>query len=450
MPTSSQPDSRARFWTQQTTRMRRTINLACWLEAATLPGCAAAAATGLAIWWLRTTADRTVMTPLCAAGVAACWLAAGWAAQRRAKVGLHDEEAATVRLESLLGLHNALTAARAGVAPWPDVPTPIHLRLRWRLRHLLPPWLVAITIPLLACWLPIAPAASPLKTPLQPPQTWSRIEHQLEQLETQQLAAETSLEETRKQLEQLRAQAPEDWFSHPSLEAGDHLERQLQSETARLAQAMQQAAVALEAASAQAPPAQHAAQAEAFAEAMKKLEQGAIQPNPKLMEQLRQLTPEQMADLDPQQLEALRQQLEQQAQQLAQGGAGGAGDNPGEEGEEEGAGENGEGNPGQEGQPGQPGRGGVDRGPGHDPKWAGKQRDRTAAGQLETIPPRNLSNATPGSLLGLQSSDHPETQSPTTPPVSSGSDFATGSGGNRVWEMPLDPAEQRAVKRFFE
>lgn len=442
MPALRQNASPQQYWTRQTEALRRKVNLAWWLEAMTLPGCIAACATTAVLWWLRMQYGRIeVGLPGCAVAVV-CMLVAAWVAWWRAKERFESVSESAVRLEAALGLYNALTAARAGVACWPEIRTFTPNVFCWNFGRLVPPWAIALTLPWMALWLPVPDPAAGIALGQGAPQSWSRLERELDRLEQEQLVAADDTRELRRQLDDLKSQPQEAWFNHASLEAADHLERQVHAESDRLSQAMQQAAqaaAALELESANANRTSRDAQAEGLAEALEKLEQGGMKANPQLMEQFRQLTPEQLADLDAKQLQELRQQLEQQARQLQAGrvGEGQAGE-PGGEGGNNGA------NPAENG-----GNGGVQRGPGHDPRWAGEARERTASGEAATVPPRNLSHAAPGDLLGLESGQHAEPNTPQTSTHTQES-LGAGSGGARIWETPLDPSEQRAVKRFFE
>jgi hypothetical protein len=107
----------------------------------------------------------------------------------------------------------------------------------------------------------------------------------------------------------------------------------------------------------------------------------------------------------------------------------------------------GEGQQGPEGEG--PGQGGVNRGPGTSPNVLGRQRDKLDTGELTPLESKDLSRALPGDLLQLQDGEHQPEKTPAGP-AAGGEIDATGSGGDRVWKEALDPAEQRALKRFFE
>jgi hypothetical protein len=184
-----------------------------------------------------------------------------------------------------------------------------------------------------------------------------------------------------------------------------------------------------------------------------------MKPNPGLMEKLNGLNPEKLGQLTPEQMQQLKQNMQQNAEKLQSPG----------EGEGEGEGEDwtdelladgthpsdkqGQGN-GQgegEGQEGgdKPGKGGVSRGPGHDPNLLGKASKELNTGKDQALQSRDLSKALPGDLLELQDGKHDIDTSASK--VSGGGDVSdTGKGGDRVWKESLDPNEQKALKKFFD
>jgi hypothetical protein len=160
---------------------------------------------------------------------------------------------------------------------------------------------------------------------------------------------------------------------------------------------------------------------------------------------MKQLDLKNLSKMSPEQMQQLRETMKKNAEAMKEAAGGGedwsdellAGDGEGEgEGECSGEGEG-------------PGQGGVNRGPGHDPKLLGREKDRAEIGKLTGLEAKDLSRAAPGDLLELQDGEHDVDQSASviTP---GGSTEATGKGGDRVWRDSLDPAEQRTLKKFFE
>jgi hypothetical protein len=138
---------------------------------------------------------------------------------------------------------------------------------------------------------------------------------------------------------------------------------------------------------------------------------------------MKQLDLKDMANLTPEQVEQLRENLKKHSEAMKNGKGEGTGEGPG--------------------------KGRVDRGPGHSPGVLGAEKDPLETGELTGLEAKDLSRASPGDLLELQDSEHEVDHSPSG--ISQGGNTdATGKGGDRVWRDALDPAEQRTLKRFFE
>lgn len=182
-----------------------------------------------------------------------------------------------------------------------------------------------------------------------------------------------------------------------------------------------------------------------------------MKPNPQLLEQMKQLDLKEMANLTPEQIEQMRENLKKHAEAMKNAGGKGEGEDWSDEllagdGEGEGDGDgqgdgDGEGE-GQEGGDGA-GKGGVNRGPGHANGVLGKEKEGLETGKLTGIEAKDLSKATPGDLLELQDGEH-EVDKSASRISEGGKTDATGKGGDRVWRDALDPAEQLTLKRFFE
>ena len=95
-----------------------------------------------------------------------------------------------------------------------------------------------------------------------------------------------------------------------------------------------------------------------------------------------------------------------------------------------------------------PGKGGINRGPGHDPNVLKNHKDPLDVGDLTALEAKDLSRAIPGDLLQLQDGKH--TVDEGVSKASAGGAGAQGKGGDRVWKDSLAPDEQRALKKYFE
>lgn len=441
------------FWQRQAAVVSRRVNLAWWLEAVSAPLVVLSLAGGTTLLLVRRELPETPvwLLSVCIASAVAlltgiCWI--------RAMRRFEKPTDSLVRIEAAMRLRNALSAAEAGVAPWPPAPAArIDAGLRWQWPRLWVPLLGSLLLLAAGLWIPVTAHQAPISRVPDQPQTWKQLSAELDQLTKEEVVDEKYLEETRKRLEELKAQKEDQWFSHSSLEATDSLKKSHRAESERVQREMGRADKALgnlQKGSSNGSEAEKNKQMEEFQQALDGLQNGAMKPNPQLLEQMKQFGLQNLDNLDPQQLQELREQLEKNAQGLENAQGEGAGEDwddelLGEDGEGQGDGEGeGEG----EGENG-PGQGGVNRGPGHDPKLLGKQKDPTETGELTGIRSKDLSKAAPGDLLELQDGEHQVDRSASE--VTSGGDTeSTGKGGDRVWKDSLDPDEQRVLKKYFK
>jgi hypothetical protein len=431
------------YWLSQAARVRRRVNLAWWLESLSPPLLFSSIAAAAVLLWIRRELPATapeILGLATLAMVAGIAIIARWRASRR----FERSSQSLVRIEAAMSMRNALSAAEAGITPWPAPVKRIHDGLGWRWSRLWVPTLGSLAMLAAGLWVPISakPSAPP---PTGQPQAWGRLATELDYLASEELVDEAYIEETRKQLDQLESQPQQEWFSHSSLEATDTLRESHRAETGRVAAEMDKAADSLQSLgnNPSAPPAEQNRLLEDFEQALDGLRNGAMKPNPELLEQLRQLDLKNLSALSPEQLQQLREKLRENADKLNQCEQG---EGEGFEGEEW---NDGDGECEGDGEQGMPGGGQPQRGPGHVPGLLGEAGDDLDTGAAAALEAQDLSLSSPGDLLELQDDEHEV--DPSRSALSSGGDTsATGSGGDRVWRDSLDPAEQRAIKRFFE
>ena len=430
------------YWLATARRVSRKVNFAWWLETLSAPLLIAAICGAVALlvvrrgfpdiepWLLAAAASSSI-----AAVAVSCW---AWAARK-----FERPAQSLVRIEATMRLRNSLSAASAGVSPWPAPVGRIDAGLVWQWPRLLVPPLGALVMISAGMLIPIT-ALRP-RAPLAPeqPQAWKQLATELDQLTKEEVVDEKYLEETRKKLDELKSQEEEQWFSHSSLEATDSLKKSHRAEAERVERELGRAdkALATLEKNAGAPnPAEKNRLMEEFDQALQGLQNGAMKPNPALLEQMKQLDLKDMAQLTPEQIEQLRENLKKHSDAMKNGKAEGQGEDWSDEllADE-----------GEEGNGRGPGNGGVDRGPGHSPGVLGAEKDRLETGKATGLEAKDLSQATPGDLLELQDGEHEVDHSPSG--ISQGgATKATGKGGDRVWRDALDPAEQLTLKRFFE
>lgn len=436
-------------WLALSKQVSRQVNLAWWLETLAAPLLVTAVIGAAALLIVRRgfpEADPWILVASSGGVVLvlalACW---AWAARK-----FERPEQSLVRIEAAMGMRNSLSVANAGVAPWPEPVDRVDAGLAWQWPRLVVPPLGALALLAAGMFIPMTARSFNGSDAPEQPQAWKQLSAELDQLTKEEVVDEKYLEETRRKLEELKSQEEEQWFSHSSLEATDSLKKAHRAEAERLERELGRAEKALgdlEKNAGSANPAEKNRMMEEFDQALQGLQNGAMKPNPALLEQMKQLGLKDMAKLTPEQMQQLRENLKKNVEAMK--GGEGKGDDWSDEllagdGEGEGEGE-GEGTDGGD----SPGQGGVNRGPGHDPKLLGAEKNRAETGKPTGLEAKDLSKSTPGDLLELQDAEHDVDQSPSAIRKGGATD-ATGKGGDRVWRDSLDPAEQRTLKKFFE
>lgn len=445
------PDHLHATWNRQAAAVARKINQAWWLDILSVPLVVIGIIGACTLLLVRREAPSIPSWQLAAAASGSVLLAAGiaWTIARRR---FEKPEQSLVRIEAAMHLRNGLSAARAGVAPWPEIPPRLDAGIDWHWRRVLVPPLAALSFLTAGLLIPIPARPTADSTRPDQPLAWENLEADLQRLDQEEVIDEAYLEEMRKKLDDLRAQKEEDWFSHSSLEATDTLKKEHSAAVEKLERELGRADQALgnlEHNAGGMPAAEKERLLTQFDQALQGLRNGALKPNPLLLDQLQQLDPSQ---LDPAQLQQLKQNLQQAAQACKECQGGGSSDEWLDElldGEGQGKGQ-GNGDPNGSDPNGQgSGKGGITRGPGHAPGVLGQEGERLATGDLIPLESEDLSRALPGDLLQLQDGEHEVDKSPIAPRAG-GQAAATGDGGDRVWKDALDPDEQRALKKFFE
>ena len=336
-----------------------------------------------------------------------------------------------------MGLHNRLSAAAAGICPWPPLPERADDGIRWSFCNTVLPLLAAAAFLAAALWVPVKARVVP--PPPDEPAAWAALEADVRDLARQEAVAPESLEETQKRVDELRAQDPGKWFSHASLEATDKLREDHVRSLAELQRQLlraEQSASRLGADTGKLPEQTRAGLQDQFNQAVQGMQAGGMHLNRDLLDQLRAIDPKQLGQLDAEQMKKLLEEMKEKAEALGKclGREQGEGyqDAEGED-EEEGEG---------------PGIGGVDRGPGTSPDVFGKESHEVDAQKPQFLDTPDLSRTLPGDILETTDSKHEI--DPTHPALRSGGKADMQGGGNSIWQESLHPREQEAVKKFFE
>jgi hypothetical protein len=433
-------------WLSRAKQVALRVNIGWWLETFSAPLLVTALVAAFVILLVRREVESMERWQL-AAGVGGVIVVLALACLAWAARKFEKPEQSLVRIEAAMRMRNALSAASAGVAPWPAPVGRVNAGLSWQWTRVWVPIFGALILLAAGLFIPIGSHDRQKSNTPEEPQAWKQLGAELDHLTKEEVVDEKYLEDTRKRLEELKAQEEEQWFSHSSLEATDSLKKSHEAETERVERELGRAEKALGALEKNAGSATEAEKnrlMEEFDQALQGLQNGAMKPNPKLLEQMKQLNLKDLAKLTPEQAAQLRENLKKH--QEAMGKEKGQGE--GEDWSDELLAGDGDGE-GQEGPDDGGGKGGVDRGPGHSPGVLGKQKDGLETGGLAGLEAKDLSRSTPGDLLELQDGEHDVDRSASR--ISEGGNIeSTGKGGDRVWRDSLDPAEQRTLKRFFE
>ena len=450
-------------WRQKARAVATKINAAWWLEKLGAPLVVTALIGSCLILMARREMAEFPWLPTAFVGSAlllGMGLMAWWLARRN----FETEQGALVRIEASMRLRNSLSAAREGVTPWPAVPSRVDDGTRWRWTSLLIPILAAALFLTGSILLPVSARTDPNAEAQQQPQAWSDMEADLAALAEDNTVQEEYLEKMEERIEELRKQNEDEWFSHSSLEATDALQKMHGSELESLERNLRKAERSLEALQKHGGKMGDGARnrlLNEFDQAMQQMNEGMMKPNQALLDQLQQLDPKNLGQLNQEQLDQLRENMKRHAQNCQDcqgngaGGGQGGGAGGGEEdwledllndGEDPGQGQAG----GDQNQPGEgPGSGGVNRGPGSAPGVLGQLRPETQSGDLEGLESRDLSNTLPGDLLQLADGEH-DVDTTEVGIREGGAVENEGEGGDRIWKDSLLPSEKKALKEFFK
>jgi hypothetical protein len=436
-------------WNRQAAVVARKINLAWWIETASVPLVTVGLIGACVLLLVRRELPESQPWLLWASagGVVAVLGGIAWLVARR---HFEKPEQSMVRIEASMRLRNALSAASAGVAPWPEMPPKVDAGVDWEWKRVLVPPVAALAFLAAGLLIPVSARTTGNGEHLDEPQAWKNLESDLERLDQEEVIDETYIEEMKKKLEELKAQEEEEWFSHSSLEATDTLKKEHSASVEKLERELTRAEKALgnlEKNAGGMSAAEKEKLLNQFDQALQGLQNGALKPNEKLLNQLKNLDPNALGKLSPEQMQQLKEGMKKACQACKDCQGGGKGDEWMDELLDGQGNCEGEGDGEKEGEG--PGKGGVNRGPGHAPGVLGKEGEKVDIGGLEGVESKDLSRALPGDLLQLQDGEHDVDKS-AVGPRAGGAAGSTGAGGDRVWKDALDPEEQKALKKFFE
>lgn len=423
------------FWLRRAQREAWRFNAGWWVQFFLPWVIGLGILTSVSILALRS-ADRdpaALLVPV--AGIVVAGLLVSLMKARRRFLSRADSLA---RLDADLHLHNRLSSASSGVGDWPQRREEAALALRWNWTALL--WPPAAAFALVCAALLISlPDASSTGTTLakaEPP-AWTSTQEKLEALRKDEIVQRESVEQFQAALDALRKQPSDEWFRHESLEAGDNLQSQLTQSLADLQKNLETALGALEAAR-EIEQVQLQAMAQpldkALSESLEAMELGKLPLDDKMLSQLKGLDASKIRKLSAEDWKKLSDAMKAGVGTCSGGFCKG-----------ENAGSNlialimn------------QAGRGGVTRGPGTAPLTLSDQESNLGTTKTEAVKNDDLSHAALGDLMGLGSGEHKVDKSVDTTSQSGGTMSAAGTGSEAVWQQTATPAEQGALRKFFQ
>jgi hypothetical protein len=361
--------------------------------------------------------------------------------------------ASMVRLEARHRLHNALTMAGLGLAPWPETPTVVQDGLAWRWARAAGPLAMCLLCLGAAFLLPVSQEPAAARPEMQP-QSWSQMQEWLKKLKEESIASPQALAEQFSKIDELRSQPEDRWFSHESLHASDTLKEQLRREIGDLGGRMTDAERSLGALHEHGDELSEEGREQLlkeFSESMEAMKSGTLPLHPDLLKELRQMDPKNLKGMSQEQLNQLRESLKNKGA-ACEGMGGDFGREKGFVGDGRGDDENAGGprdrmatGPKGEGA----GEGGVSRGPGVAPLTLSEGENAFGTSRNEGVQGRDYSRSQLGSVLGIQDGGHQVDKNPATP-AAAGEVKSEGRGGEQVWRETLTPEEKAVLRRVFE
>jgi hypothetical protein len=411
----------------QAQRLALRCNVASWLDyflPLTAIFTVAAAITLLVLRILRL--PPAMLWMALAAGV----IVAAGLAWRLSRPHLFTSGDALTRLDAIGRLHNRLTAARAGVGDW-AAPQKIGDGFRWNWPRLFGAIGPALIILIGTAWVDV-PNRSNRTRPPEPPVAWEQIESWLQTLGQSQLVQAEALEKLRAQMDDLRRQPLEKWYNQASLEASDTLREQTEQALKNMLSDMQTTEEAMTAV-AKLDETSTSTESKALNESLQKsvrgLEMGNLPLNKELLNDLKKVDATKLKQISAAQLAEMRAKLKAgvRTAEKCVGPSVRACRNAVTD------------------QSGGKGGGGTTA-----PLTLKSEPTNLHTKQTETVTNDDVSHASLGDLVDVNSGKHDVKKNEPKSPVEGGSIQSNGRGGEAVWRDALTPDDLEVLRRFFK
>ncbi len=315
-PTQSRQE---KAWTRHARSISKKLNLAWWVEVLNLPLAITAllAATGilLARYFAQLPSYFITVSSILFALSTICFIC--WRISRKK---FESVEESLVRIEDKMKLRNSLSAAKAGVTPWPEAPVEVDAGVSWHWQRTLLPSLCSVLVIIAAFFIPIGSHAEDLQKHPSP-DARNSLEQALKELKEEEIIQEEYIEEMEEKVDELKQQDPNEWFSHSSLEAVDNLTQTHDAASKELQRNMQNAERTLQNLQKHGDKLNQQTKEnllDDFGKAVENMDTGAMKPNQELLDQLKQIDPDQLNQLNEEQLNQLRKNMRNMAEKLKQ------------------------------------------------------------------------------------------------------------------------------------
>jgi hypothetical protein len=358
---------------------------------------------------------------------------------------------ALVRLETVLGLHNRLSCADAGVVPWPRATSgPISDGYRPNWKQIVVPLFAGVLFLYAAHLVPVhqARADASSGTISQPPD-FAQIQSWINSLKAADVIEPAKLQEMQAALDKLRQHSPQDWYMQSSLEAADSLKELMEQSMNSMASGLDKADQAVEALQDQQGNSNSAASLRAIqdklSEAGNNLASGTFSLQKELVDQMKDGASTDKA-LTAAQLAALHQRLAQgkMACQTASKANGGFG----EEMQDAMEGAMSRASLGQ--RRSVPVGGGLGGGTDTAPLVLQARDKTTPEGAMTAVNNDDMSRASLGDTIKVTASKPTVDPAAYQGPGPAGAAHESGNGGEAVWRSTYDPQEADVLSRFFQ
>ncbi len=366
----------------------------------------------------------------------------------------YDTRDVLIRLDDRLKLNNRLYSAYQGVGEWPGYEEYESSGLVWSPRHIVGPILMILLLMGSAIWIPFYISEETTQYSLEEPISWTEVDSWIDTLKTYEIVDKDALNKLEKQIEMLRNQPQDSWYNHSSLEGGDRLREQAKMSIEALERNLelaQNTLLTINQLQKLSLGDDNTSMLDTFTKGDKSLEEilkksasdwkkildnlsnSDLSVNSKLMEQLKSIDPNQLKQLSKEQLADLQKQLAE-----------------GIEGCEISLSEGLDSKDASTLLLATMGSGGVSEGPGSLPIQLNSEPTSLGSTKIESVSNKDTSKPILGDQLGYIKGEHDINPNAYNGPANAGNIKEMGKGGETVWRESLDPNEKNLLKRYFK